>query len=121
MASAAPSFQRKDGGNMRIIRSSIASDEGGGGFCGGPLRHCKREIGVDMAQVFEFEYTVKAENPVQEGGKRVVGWVFDNKAEMMDKLGQLIDEHTLCQFTVCKSVNLEATMRRGFDSSEEEA
>ena len=74
-----------------------------------------------MAQVFEYEYVVKVEHPVQDGDKRVVGWVFDSKEEALDKLGKLIDEHTLCQFTVCKSVNLEATMRRGFDSSDEEA
>ena len=73
-----------------------------------------------MAQIFEFEYAVKAEQPVQEGGKRVVGWVFDSKEEALDKLGRLVDEHTLCQFTVCKSINLDATMQRGFDSSEEE-
>jgi len=72
-------------------------------------------------KAYEFEYSIKAEYPIEEDGRRVVGWVFDNKAEALDKLGQLIDEHTLCQFTVCKSVNLEETMRRGFDSSEEEA
>ena len=72
-------------------------------------------------KAYEFEYSIQAKYPIDEGGKRVIGWVFDDKSEALDKLGKLIDEHTLCQFTVCKSVNLEATMRRGFDSSEEEA
>ena len=72
-------------------------------------------------KMYEFEYSIKAEYPIEEDGRRVVGWVFDDKGEMMDKLGKLIDGHTLCQFTVCKSINLEATMRRGFDSSEKEA
>lgn len=59
-----------------------------------------------MAQLgsFEYEYVVKVDNPVKDGDKRVVGWVFDSKEEALDKLGMLVDKHLMFHFDVCKSV-----------------